>query len=144
MGNNIGPGYPLEAGSAALLELLLQDSRYGSLLVGADGCIVNIAGGTARLLQRSADDLIGQRFDQIARCESLCAHNAVAHCRVRVAGRKGEVLSLTCQQLPGIDPGIKVIVLRADTTLNLVPTLSRIEKAGISFDARSEVPVSIT
>lgn len=105
--------FPVDPGTRALLQLLMQDRHYGCLLIGPGNRILDASGSAAHLLKRTGTILVGQRLEAIGRREPA----ATAHGTFVVSGPEGDLRTLTCQQLPTEEPGLQVLVLRADAPL---------------------------
>ncbi len=91
----------------------MQDCHYGCLLIGPGNRILGASGSAAHLLNRSGQILVGQRLESIGRREPAGA----PHGGFIVSGPEGELRTLTCQQLPTEEPGLQLLVLRADAPL---------------------------
>lgn len=100
---------PVDPGTAALLDLLLQDSQYGTLLIGAGHSILAVGGAAARLLNRPADALVGQCLADIGHQEP-----ATPTPRFILAAPGNEMPAVRCQPVLTAEPGLQVLVLRAE------------------------------
>lgn len=98
----------------------MQDSHYGCLLIGPGNRILGSSGSAAGLLNCSGRKLIGQRLDSIGRREPA----GMSPGGFVVSGPEGNLRTLTCQQLPTEEPGLQLLVLRADAPLAPKPGLA--------------------
>jgi two-component sensor histidine kinase len=106
--------FPADPNTSILFDLLMQDGRYGGLLIGADNCILGVMGAAARLLGRDADALLKQTLDRIGRPLYRSEEPAETLGTFVPCGPGEEAHTLRCQKLAAAEPGQWLLVLRAD------------------------------
>lgn len=96
----------------ALVDMLMQDRHYGGLITGPDGCIREVLGSAARLLEHKHTDLIGRQLDAVVALDLLSpVPDGVGQAYPRLSN--GATPPLHYLQLAVTPPGSRITVLQA-------------------------------
>lgn len=92
--------------------MLMQDRHYGGLITGPDGCIREVLGNAARLLEHKHTDLIGRQLDAVVALDILSlAPDGQGQAYPRLANDAAPPLRYL--QLAATPPGSRITVLQA-------------------------------